>query len=436
MFSSILPYFVLVYRCMKHVGFGTVTSFDDRQLRRASIYERREAQLRRRKILTLALVIAILTTLIGLRLFSFLMKKDTADLPARDEEPAGTVMLEAAPASMADAWSVPDDTGTVPDDNPLYTPAVETPRSEDAPYFFEGYEVRMTDDTVIFESRVTDGNEVADAGSLQGAADTDDAPLTDAETFLDSEAAVLIDLDEGVIVAARNPDMLIYPASMTKILTLLVAHEQLTDRDATFTITEDITALTFGESLSSVFWQVGETVTVTDLEYGTILPSGADAAIGLARTAAGSEEALVALMNDRIAMMGLSPGAHFSTVTGMHEEDNRCTVTDMAMILKAAVEDAHVLSVLSMREYTASETPQHPDGVYMFNLFLDRTDLHTELPGMIVSAKTGYTDEALNCAASYFISDSGKHYICVTALGHGSRRVVMDHVNLYNTYTR
>lgn len=412
----------------------------DRQRRRAAIYQKRARQLCRRKAAVFSLLIVLLAGLVGIRMLGTRTKSPAAssaaalalalDYPmeAQDVEDISA----QTPGTELLAQEVPAEPQTM-----YYTPAVDVIPSADAAFFFDGYQVRVTEDTVFLPPLSDKTRQFAAADAPQGAADTyEEEVLSDEDVFLDSASAVLIDLDTGEVVCARDADALIYPASMTKILTLLVASEQITDRSATFTITEDITDLTFSESLSSVFWQVGETVTVADLEYGTILPSGADAAIGLARLAAGSEEEMVGLMNDRIRQMGLSEGAHFSNVTGMHAEDNLCTVIDMAMILKAAVEEAHVLDVLQTREYTATETPEHPNGVYMFNLFLDRTDLRTELAGTIVCAKTGYTQEALNCAASYFISDSGKHYVCVTALGRGSRRVVQDHVNLYDAYAR
>ena len=99
---------------------------------------------------------------------------------------------------------------------------------------------------------------------------------------MQSEYAVLVDLDTGEVVAQKNSDTVIYPASMTKILTVLTAADHITDLNDKFTITQDITDYVFSNGCSAVNWEIGETVTVKDLLYGTVLQSGADAALGLA----------------------------------------------------------------------------------------------------------------------------------------------------------
>ena len=328
-------------------------------------------------------------------------------------------------------------------DSSVYQVTGDVTRSEVAASFFTGFTPVETKQTVRIPENKTPSDAVGTGSTRQGSDDNYDdisdsassAVSSVEEVFLDSESAVLINLDTGEIVAERNADRQVYPASMTKVLSMLCAEEQITDRTGTFTITRDITDLTFSESLSSVCWDVGEKVTLPDLEYGTILHSGADAAIGLARYSVGSEDALVTLMNERVLAMGLSDKTHFTNVTGQFDENQTVTVTDMAMIMKAAVENERMLEVMRTGEYRTTSTPEHPDGVYIFNKFLDRTQ-NTEMSGEVVCVKTGYTIESLNCAASYYVSASGAHYVCVTAFGNGSRRVVTDHVNLYETYAK
>lgn len=308
--------------------------------------------------------------------------------------------------------------------------------SEDAKHFFRGYSPVRTESTVTLPLEMSKNTAAGNDTLRQGSSNiSEESEAGSNDVFLDSESAVLIDLDEGTVLVERNADVAVYPASMTKVLTMLVAEEQISDRSGTFTITRDITDLTFSESLSAVSWDVGETVTLADLEYGTILPSGADAAIGMARYSVGSEDKLVELMNKRVKAMGLSEHTKFTNVTGMYDDNQTVALIDMAMIMKAAVSNKRLLEVMRTGEYTTSATKEHPKGVYFFNLFLDRTQ-NIEMPGTVVAAKTGYTVEALNCAVSYYVSESGKHYVCATARGHGSRRVVTDHVNLYKEYAK
>lgn len=265
------------------------------------------------------------------------------------------------------------------------------------------------------------------------------AETTEATAAVDSESvlstyAVLIDLDDGTVTAQRNIHDRISPASMTKILTVLVAAEHITDLDDTFTITREITDYSYSNDCSAAGFDDGETVTVKDLMYGTILPSGADAAAGLACYVSGSLESFVELMNEKIAELGLSDSSHFTNCVGLYDENHYSTVYDMAIMLKAAVENELCREVLSAHIYTTSPTEQHPEGIELSNWFLRRIE-DKETNGEVVCAKTGFVAQSGSCAASYEVSDSGKHYICVTADTYSSWRCIYDHVAVYQKYT-
>lgn len=166
------------------------------------------------------------------------------------------------------------------------------------------------------------------------------------------------------------------PASMTKILTVLVAAEHLTeaDLDQTATITIDITDYSYVNDCSITGYVVDETVTVRDLFYGTILPSGADSAVALAVYVAGSHEAFVNLMNEKLAQLGLAGSSHFTNCVGLYDENHYTTAYDMAVMLKAAADNAFCREVMSAHTYTTSPTEQHPDGLKVSNLFLRRIE--------------------------------------------------------------
>lgn len=248
-----------------------------------------------------------------------------------------------------------------------------------------------------------------------------------------SENAILIDVDKAEVIAKKASDVRISPASMTKILTILVAAEHVENLDDTFTITRDITDYSFSNECSIVGFEVDETVTVRDLMYGTILPSGADAAIGLATYVAGSHEAFVDLMNQKLEELGLSDSAHFTNCVGIYDENHYCTLTDMAMILKAAVENDLAREILSAHKYTTSPTEQHPEGMTISNWFLRRIE-DKDTHGTVLCAKTGFVNQSGCCAASYSISNSGGHYICVSANAWSSWRCIYDQVEIYETY--
>ncbi|MCC8140314.1 MAG: serine hydrolase [Lachnospiraceae bacterium] len=249
-----------------------------------------------------------------------------------------------------------------------------------------------------------------------------------------SSYAILIDIDEGTVVAEKNAYTRVSPASMTKILTVLTAADYIMDLDDTFTITIDITDFAYSNDCSSVGFDEGETVTVRDLLYGTVLPSGGDAAAGLAIYTAGSMEAFVELMNQKVEELGLSDSAHFTNCVGLYDEDLYCTVYDMAIILEAAINNELCRDALSAHTYTTSSTEQHPDGITVSNWFLRRIE-DKDTGGEVVCAKTGFVDQSGSCAASYEITDDGKQYICVTANSTSSWRCIYDHVEIYLNYT-
>ena len=249
-----------------------------------------------------------------------------------------------------------------------------------------------------------------------------------------STYALLVNLDTGNVVASKDANKRINPASMTKILTLLVAAEHISNLEDTYEMTQAIGDFVFKHDCSAVGFQVGEKVSVQDMLYGTILPSGADAAMCLAEYIAGSQEAFVELMNDKLAELGLSDTAHFTNCIGIYNEDHYCTLLDMAMILKAAEENALCHQVLNARTYTTSFTEEHPEGILVSNWFMRRIE-DKDTHGEVMGAKTGFVNQSGCCGASYQISNDGTHYICVTADAYSSWRCIYDHVEIYDVYT-
>lgn len=248
-----------------------------------------------------------------------------------------------------------------------------------------------------------------------------------------STNAVLVDMDDGRVIAAKRGNERINPASMTKILTVLVAAEHVVNLDDTYLIDISITDYAYRNDCSAVGFAQNEVVTIRDLMYGTILPSGADAALALAEYVAGDQDRFVEMMNDKLEELGLSDTAHFTNCVGIYNENHYCTLTDMAMIMKAAVENELAREILTAHTYTTSSTEEHPDGITISNWFLRRIE-DKDTRGEVICAKTGFVKESGCCAASYEISESGKHYICVTADAWSSWRCIYDHVAMYDTY--
>lgn len=247
--------------------------------------------------------------------------------------------------------------------------------------------------------------------------------------------AILVDADAGLVVAEKNGSAKMYPASMTKVMTLLVACEHITDLNEKLEITQDIVDYVKKEGASNCGFKAGEQVTMLDLLYGLILPSGADAALALVRRIAGSEEQFVALMNQKAQQLGISATTHFTNCTGLYNDNHYSTAEDMAIIMRAAAQNSVAATILTTRSYTTQANNKRSTGLSFSNLFLKRIDTQTT-GGQVNFAKTGYVAKAGNCAVSYFTAASGRHYICVTGKTSGAWNVVSAHAALYSQYAK
>lgn len=256
----------------------------------------------------------------------------------------------------------------------------------------------------------------------------------DDSTGVQSESVIFINADSNEVVAQKNSSARLYPASTTKIMTLLVAVENTTDFDDTFEMTYAITDPLYRQNATVAGFSSGEKPTITDMLYGTILPSGADAAIGLALKISGSEEGFVALMNQKVKELGLK-NTHFENVSGLHSENHYTTVEDMAVIVRAAFDNEICRKVLSTYKYTTSPTPQHPEGInlsatifnYMYGTEPDGADIQ--------GGKTGYTQEAGYCIASFGVTNSGENVFCVAFKAPSKWPAFYDQIKLYSLYS-
>lgn len=251
---------------------------------------------------------------------------------------------------------------------------------------------------------------------------------------LTSSHAIFVDVKEGTILAGKEEMSRMIPASMTKVLTLLVAVEHIDDVEERFAVPAEAVDYSFKNRCSCAGFEKEEMVTIKDLLYGTVLPSGAEAAMGLALYVSGSQEAFAELMNEKLQELGLSDTAHFTNCVGVYEEDHYCTAYDMAVIMEAALANETCREVLSARTYLTSETEQHPEGLLLSNWFLRRIE-DKDTGGKVSAAKTGFVDEARFCSVSYGTDEAGREYICVTADAGGNWPCINDHVWLYKHFS-
>ena len=256
-----------------------------------------------------------------------------------------------------------------------------------------------------------------------------------------SQYGILIDLDTNTVVAHKGGDQKIYPASMTKVMTLIVAYESISDLDnTTYTFGYEMLNELSNAGASRAGFEVGETVCARDLLYGAILPSGGDATNALAELVAGSEEHFAVLMNEKVKELGLE-NTHFVTASGLHHDDHYSTCHDIAKILQYAISNPGMREILSTYQYTTKPTEHHPEGILLTSTMYKKM-AGDEVEGFYVQGgKTGYTIEAKNCLAS-FGANCHEHesltvkpqYILVTAFAGGEYTPVYDAIDIYKKY--
>lgn len=244
-----------------------------------------------------------------------------------------------------------------------------------------------------------------------------------------SNNAILVNVDTNQIVGDRDCQTRINPASMTKVLTVLVAAEHITDVTKEVSMTIDATDYAYSHDCSAVGFAKDEKVTIEDLFYGTILSSGGDAAVQLAMEVAGSQDAFVDMMNEKLAELGISDTTHFTNCVGVYDENHYSSCYDMAVIMNAAIDNEYCRKIMSAHKYTTSATTEHPEGITISNWFLRRIE-DKDTGGEVVCAKTGFVNQSGNCAVCYAVSAAGTPYICVTADAHSSWRCIYDHVDI------
>lgn len=241
-----------------------------------------------------------------------------------------------------------------------------------------------------------------------------------------SPDAILLEADSGEVLAEKNADTQIYPASMTKMMTVLLAIEAEPDLDRQTTVPEDIFPALEQEGASMAGFRPGEVVTIRDLLYGALLPSGAECCETLARLVSGTETDFVALMNRKAAELGMT-STHFCNPTGLHDPEHVSTVRDISVLLREAVRNETFRKILTTERYTIQPTNLHPEGFTVTSTLLKELNGGEIRNGKILGGKTGYTSEAGLCLAS-IAEVKGKTYLLVTAGALGSHETEPYHI--------
>lgn len=250
---------------------------------------------------------------------------------------------------------------------------------------------------------------------------------------IDAYYAVLIDLQSGKIVAQKNADVAFSPASMTKVMTLIVACEYFTTDDLTrqlpltYDVVEHVTTGNYAGTELSLPQEskgmtcIGDTYTIKDLLYGIGVSSAADCTYMIVKEVAGTEEAFVNMMNAKASALGLT-GTHFDNAVGFDSTTNVTTARDMAQIMAYAMQCEMIADILKPRtdNYTI-QAHWDDNGVsktYNVNFKpsyksrLDKYPTFSLTKVNLEACKTGYTNESF-IVTSAVSKTTGARYILV-----------------------
>ena len=244
-----------------------------------------------------------------------------------------------------------------------------------------------------------------------------------------ANAAIVMDAASGQVLYEKNSEEKKYPASITKILTVLIALEHNVDFNATVTMSEN--AIWGVERDSTLIGlDVGEQVTVKDLVYATMVKSANECAYALAEYVAGDIESFAKLMNERAAEIGCK-NTHFVTPNGLHDEDHYTTAYDMALITKEALKNETFREIAGTLNYTVPATNLTEETRPLWNGNKMINPAEPYYYEYCEGGKTGYTMKANNTLMTFAKKD-GLELICVIMDCDGAKYAYSDSKALYN----
>ncbi|MFP3720152.1 D-alanyl-D-alanine carboxypeptidase family protein [Niallia circulans] len=240
-----------------------------------------------------------------------------------------------------------------------------------------------------------------------------------AQMYVSAQSAILMEQDSGRVIFEKDAHTKRRIASITKIMTALLAVESGKLED---TVTVSSNAIrTEG---SSIYLQEGEKIKLEDLVYGLMLRSGNDAAVAIAETVGGSLDGFVYLMNQKAEEIGMK-NTHFANPHGLDDhEDHYSTAYDMALLTRYAMNNDTYKKIAGTKSYRSESTNNEWDRVWR-----NKNKLLTSLYEHSTGGKTGYTKRAKRTLVSTAEKD-GVEYIAVTLNDPDDWD---DHINMFET---
>lgn len=245
---------------------------------------------------------------------------------------------------------------------------------------------------------------------------------------VEGEAAIVMEASTGTVLYEKNADEQLYPASITKIMTALLAVEN-SSMDEQVTFSMDAVYKTEGSGISR---DVDEVMSMKDCLYGLMLESSNECAYAIAEHVGGTYDNFVQMMNEKAAELGCTH-THFNNPHGLPDENHYTCARDMALISKEALKNETFRLITSTRRYTIPPTNKHAQETYLTNhhkMLNNWRGDSTYLYDGCIGGKTGYTSVADSTLVTFAERD-GMTLICVVmkekAPGH-----YVDTTNLLN----
>lgn len=237
-----------------------------------------------------------------------------------------------------------------------------------------------------------------------------------------SEAGIVMDADSGAILYAKNIDNPHYPASITKMLTGLVAIEN-NELTKMVTVTpDDYNFLKRGDN--HIGLKKDEQITMEDALHGTLLASGNEVAHAVASNTEGGYENFIKLMNEKAKELGCQ-NSNFVNSHGLHDDEHYTSARDMALIGSACFQNEDFMRITGSREYTIPTTNVTNETRTIAQHHKMMFSWRSQYYEYCVGGKTGYTDKALNTLVT-LASKDGMNLVAVVLRTHGTGNTYND----------
>ena len=215
---------------------------------------------------------------------------------------------------------------------------------------------------------------------------------------IEGESAILVDMVTGAVLYSKNADKVQYPASITKIMTSLLAAEHLNMKDKIVMSQSAAYGITISDS-SSIYADTGEEFTTEQAMMAVMLQSANEMTLALAEETSGSVKKFVELMNLKAKQLGCT-GTHFNNPNGLPDELHYTTASDMAKIARAAWYNPTFRKYTTTTYYEIPPTNKFAETRYLLNHHKMMKGNTYAYEG-VMGGKTGYTDAAGNTLVTY-----------------------------------